>query len=147
MDKDFPCDKCPEHCCGTVPFSRQDIKNLKAKSKKLLRGIKEVPYLDGFLLIPNKTKYEVGNESNLFSTDCIFKTDLGCSIYELRPQVCKDFGNVDRLRCPFEHGIPETKEEQKKLIMKTQEDNMKEVFKGSRFIPNMIPESSKNVKR
>jgi hypothetical protein len=84
------CSKCPDNqeCCGIMIFD----------SGFLEENITKIE--DGFIQVIQK-----GNMIHYLYEDsrCCFldrKTRL-CKIYDKRPQVCKDYGYLEKLPCPF----------------------------------------------
>jgi Fe-S-cluster containining protein len=90
----IPCDKCPakfdkskSHCCGIIPFPLKFLE----EHKKFFRAEGELK--------------DDGNQAIILTKDflCVFYDRLNhkCAIYEERPQVCKDYGMIEALPCPY----------------------------------------------
>ena len=72
------CRNCGE-CCGPVPINEKEYKEIKAFINK------------------NKPKY---NKEHGF-LECKFRVDNKCSIYEVRPTVCRLMGVTKGMTCNF----------------------------------------------
>jgi Fe-S-cluster containining protein len=85
----FTCREGCHECCGIVPFST-DERNRVAVSRPLEQW---EPFVDSSW-VP---------AAALSSFKCPFVGKDGCSIYELRPMVCRLFGAVDHpmMKCPM----------------------------------------------
>lgn len=76
------------NCCGPLPFDYGFY--LAHKSEITVKH--ELIKWDRGIVVPTSKE----------DTTCVFfnkQTGL-CKIYDDRPQVCKDYGNIDRLKCP-----------------------------------------------
>ena len=76
----FKCINCGG-CCGPVPISIEEEKEIKNYINK------------------NNLKLK---KSSKFSIDCKFRVNNKCQIYEVRPEICKNFGTCSGkfLKCP-----------------------------------------------
>lgn len=89
MQNRIPCEKCKERgsCCGITIMPLIFIE--KHKDKFQVNGKIEIS----------------GNEAAVLTDDmaCIFLNRITkeCMIYEERPEVCKIFGTIDKLLCPY----------------------------------------------
>ncbi len=96
-------------CCGCVPFKKKDILKLSGKEKKKLAKKRDMSF--GEIKDKNdiaKLRFLYNeNDINYFSSDkfdgyCVFlDSEKQCSIYEKRPQICRDFGEIEQLKCPI----------------------------------------------
>lgn len=80
----LPCKGCKGLCCGPVPVTEQEVKNIKKKIKSM----------------PLKNRLALENQQRYFGT-CIFY-DLDndkCGIHSARPSICRAFGNYSNLVC------------------------------------------------
>jgi Fe-S-cluster containining protein len=86
------CSQCGAECCDvSTPFNMEDIKRIKKKYKKLLRGVKLVP--------TQADAYSLQKRGN---KQCVFlDKNKRCKIYEDRPQICRDFGDKPWARCAY----------------------------------------------
>lgn len=122
MSFDLPCSECIKtkyHCCkADVTFSLRDLVNIFKYLEKT-----EGYDTNDFLAVKSKDHdidkrfnliHKSYNCKNLTDTDCIFLKDGRCSIYEIRPEVCRDFG-TEEMRCSIELSGLTTKEEIDKL--------------------------------
>lgn len=100
--KTFKCIGCGE-CCGLVPVTEQELKQIREKVKKMawyeikrLRQQKRDPFT------------------------CIFRDEEKnkCSIYEVRPLICQMFGFYREMVCPHnpEHAVLDHREGMKKIF-------------------------------
>lgn len=98
---DFICRRCGK-CCGLVPFTRAEYKTIRKSAEKM--GITLVKqYINGkpaYLPRQLARKLELPPEkiAELVELDCPFlgKDKDGkalCRIYDLRPGICRLFGN------------------------------------------------------
>jgi len=83
--------KCKENCsacCGCIPIDKTLAKLFESKAQK---KVIEVIQFNEFEIIP-------------FTEDgkCVFlKKDNRCAIYNYRPEVCRKYGTVKELPCPY----------------------------------------------
>lgn len=89
----FPCGdamkrgQCNADCCGPIPMSGSEIDSLRDKFQQ--KPIEMKAFMSKFFII---------TEDGM----CIFLTkDKRCAIYDDRPQICRDYGIVPQLPCPF----------------------------------------------
>lgn len=77
---------CNAECCGIVPVPIQKYNIFKRKIKKKI--------VDTLRL---------GSHIVLITKDgsCAFLEDKKCSIYNNRPVICKLYGTVEKLQCPY----------------------------------------------
>jgi Fe-S-cluster containining protein len=92
----FPCNTCKGECCSSfVPFTIENIKQLKKNYPSVMKKVSKEK-IDGlptyFLKIKGK---KIEDEM------CIFYSGK-CDVYNHRPEVCEKFGNVPKLKCPYE---------------------------------------------
>lgn len=85
-------------CCGVVAFDRRTFSRLKSVS---VRAFKEAP---------------MGSDVWPLTRDghcCFLKEDKSCAVYAYRPQVCRLYGTIKALECPYfkTDGTPRTREE------------------------------------
>lgn len=81
----LPCSKCKHECCGPVPVS-------KDRERRIRAYISEMPENQRRRLSRQKRK----------TLDCGFiDLETGvCSIYAIRPHVCRMFGSTAGMQCP-----------------------------------------------
>lgn len=135
------CAQCGAECCDvSTPFSKEDIKRIKSKHRKLFRGVTVTP-----------TLAEAFNLHKRNNTQCVFLDEnKRCKIYEDRPQICKDFGDKPFARCAY-NGLdyyPTDPKERKAAAKVQQEAGMMELFKmhgKGHLKPNMIDSGARNV--
>lgn len=73
-DENGNCNGCSECCNVFVPITKKELKLLKRLlTKKVLKRYKK-----------SKDDYSI-------NCKCPFSTDKGCSIYNLRPSICKQY--------------------------------------------------------
>jgi Fe-S-cluster containining protein len=97
---------CNNECCGIVPIPIQKYNIFKRKIKK---KIVDTMRLEGHIVLMTE------------DGSCAFLNDKECSIYNNRPMICKLYGTIERLQCPYVdiHGKQRTDKEiivTKKLI-------------------------------
>jgi hypothetical protein len=91
------CDSCGARCTAGVPMLRTELLAIRAyletpegeEAREVERAGKQVPY---------------PGTDDVFYTACRFRdVERGrCSIYPVRPLVCRLFGHVEWLPCPIE---------------------------------------------
>jgi len=81
---EFDCTNCG-FCCGPVPITKREFNRIKRYVKKM--SLAEIYRLKGQKKSP---------------IDCIFrdKENDRCSIYPVRPDICKMFGYYEGMECP-----------------------------------------------
>ena len=79
-------ESCNAECCGIVPMPIQKYNIFKRKIKKKI--------IDNMRL---------GNNIVLITKDgsCAFLNNNKCSIYDNRPMICKLYGTIEKLQCPY----------------------------------------------
>lgn len=79
-------ENCNAECCGIVPMSIKKYNIFKRKIKKKI--------IDNMRL---------GNNIVLITKDgsCVFLDNNKCSIYDNRPMICKLYGTIEKLQCPY----------------------------------------------
>jgi uncharacterized protein len=96
------CDACGARCTAGVPMLRQEFEEIRdfldmpagEEARRVEQQPKRVPY----------PGVEVSEAEGAFYTACRFR-DVSrgrCSIYPVRPLVCRLFGHVEWLPCPIE---------------------------------------------
>ena len=93
----LPCGSCKGQCCSPItPFTHQDIKNIKRRYPKAMKDILKHNFgMGAYFLRPKNEKID----------RCVFFNGTNCDIYESRPNVCKTFGKIEELRCPYENMV------------------------------------------
>lgn len=84
MKQSLPCNNCKGLCCGPVPITKKELKNIRKSLKSMSL----------------KKRLELENQNRYFGT-CIFY-DLNndrCGIYIARPSICRVFGHYNNLIC------------------------------------------------
>lgn len=91
-------ENCNAECCGIVPIPVQKYNIFKRKIKKKI--------IDTMRL---------RNDIVLLTKDgsCAFLNGHKCSIYDNRPMICKLYGTIEQLQCPYVdiHGNKRTDQE------------------------------------
>ena len=99
----FKCvDNCEAECCGCIPLEKTLIKQYRKQIQR-----KFEPEDIGKGLIHPLTK----------DGCCIFLNKVShCAIYKTRPYICKLYGTIRELQCPFVEidGRGRTKDEEKR---------------------------------
>lgn len=80
----LPCQGCRGLCCGPVPVTEQELKEIKRKVKAM----------------PAKKRSELEQQQRFRGT-CIFYDAEGdkCGIHAFRPSICRAFGLHSNLVC------------------------------------------------
>lgn len=82
--KKLPCEGCKGMCCGPVPITKKELKEIKKKVKSM----------------SSKERNQLEAQTRFYGT-CIFY-DLDndqCGIYSARPEICRVFGYHINLSC------------------------------------------------
>lgn len=100
--KPFQCSNCGE-CCGPVNLNELELSRIK-------KALSRMP----------KAKIERLKNQKRDAMTCIFR-DMEkdeCSIYNVRPEICKMFGHYEGMKCPrnHEHATIGKEEGVKKII-------------------------------
>ena len=123
----LPCHTCDGDCCGaSTPFTDGEIKEIKKKYPRKFKNLKKIK-----VAVYSNVLVKKGQQLNI-NNKCIFY-NKGCTIYDVRPKICRDFGDKKYAPCPFNglDKMPECKKEQSKLTFISQE-------KGFRFMQGQI---------
>lgn len=79
-----PCDGCKGLCCGPVPVTMQELKEIKKKIKSMS--------IDKRVELKNQIRY--------YGTCIFYDLDKDkCGIYSARPEICRVFGYYKNLLC------------------------------------------------
>jgi len=84
------CSKCLENqsCCGIMIFKKEFIERFKDKIQEKYFKI-----------------LEEGDLVHYFYEDCrcpfLNRITRLCEVYDFRPDVCKNYGYIEELKCPF----------------------------------------------
>jgi len=108
--------KCKAKCCGPVPFAKKLYEDNKLK---IVRPFIEIIEVEGFdLPNDNPTTMIIAMTVDGY---CIFLgKDKRCNIYDERPWICRNYGLIPKLRCPYqkEDGSPRAREQRCQMIKK-----------------------------
>lgn len=90
---------CKAECCGIVPIDRRLLSRNRSKMQRVPLDI-----------------IHTGSEDLCVTEDgsCVFlDSNRKCAIYNLRPKICRIYGTIERLPCPYVdmHGNTRTKEQ------------------------------------
>lgn len=94
MENRIPCENCPakfdkskSHCCGIIPFPMKFL----IEHKPLFQESGELK--------------DNGDVGIILTKDflCVFYDRLNhkCAIYDERPEICKQYGTIPQLPCPY----------------------------------------------
>ena len=84
--------KCHADCCGTVPIPKQIVKRFEHLQQR------EVLEIGDWSDSNNPNDILPVTEDGR----CVFlKPDYMCAIYDNRPSVCKNYGLIPKLQCPY----------------------------------------------
>lgn len=125
----FDCSKavpklCKGDCCTFVPMPAIIFFTMK---EKIVRKVSDVIFITEEDVLP-VTK----------DRKCCFLThDLKCNIYDVRPEVCKLYGTIENLQCPYitiEGELRDKKQikEMKRSVATELKKNMEEILDHSR---------------
>lgn len=81
----FPCSSCTGVCCGTVPLSR-------ARLDAILDYLKALP--------PAEQQRLADQKRSVLHCGFLDMETYQCSVYPVRPVVCKLYGSVPGMCCP-----------------------------------------------
>lgn len=97
--------ECEAMCCGIVSFPPEFV-----EKHRLLFQVKDV----------NILRTSIGVQINTPDGQCVFldRQTWKCVIYEDRPKICREFGQVPKLLCPYFNmeGKVRTPRESKRVI-------------------------------
>jgi uncharacterized protein len=81
---DLPCKGCKGLCCGPVPISERELRQIKKDINKM----------------PAKRRHSLKNQQRFLGT-CIFFDEANdcCGIHSVRPAICRAFGHHQNLVC------------------------------------------------
>lgn len=83
--------KCNAQCCYNLAFENGELERFK---DKIVNPVIDIVWFGGVRLTITST--------NMDSNKCPFlRRDFKCNIYENRPDVCRKFGETDKLPCKF----------------------------------------------
>lgn len=83
--------KCSAQCCYNLAFENGELERFK---DKIVNPVIDIVWFGGVRLTITST--------NMDSNKCPFlRRDFKCNIYENRPDVCRKFGEIDKLPCKF----------------------------------------------
>lgn len=104
QDEHLPCDSCGGKCCTFAPFAPSELRRARlANGGSYPQGATVIGWL------PLKKEFgggAGGHASMVVKEDgetCAFLADGRCSIYEVRPRACRDYGRVPELPCRVLH--------------------------------------------
>lgn len=117
--------KCKGDCCGLVPINKTVFEIYRDRMVTKPSELFEFELDDEILILPITQN----------ATCCFLGKDYRCKIYESRPQVCKDFGLIPELKCPYIKASGE---------LRTTEE-IKEVNKTNKNIRENILNKIKNI--
>ena len=104
--KKFECVENCSDCCGIIPFSPKLWEKFKHKARKEIKVYKF--------------------ENEVFAVDknmkCAFLKNNKCAIYDNRPKICRDYGLIEELPCPFikSNGNKRSEAMTKRILRKTE---------------------------
>jgi len=134
------CGQCGAECCDrSTPFTADDIKAIKSKHRKTLRGVKVIP--------AGKETFTLEKQGN---KQCIFLgEDKRCTVYDVRPEICRDFGDKPYCLCAYNglNAMPTDPQELRYLAAEAQRKNTERLAAamGLKIRADMIDPSIENV--
>lgn len=109
----IPCHLCKDAqaCCGVLIFPKDFIDKFKDKIEKNPKKIVE---------IDTRVIYLYDDERCPF----LDRNTRLCKVYNNRPDVCKEYGNTDRLPCPYfkRSGNKRSKASENKVLRQISKD-------------------------
>ena len=84
-------DKCHACCCYNIPFEKWELERF---ADKIVNPVLfTMPLGIGTVAFTNEDPAK---------NKCPFlRADYKCNIYECRPEVCRLFGTIDKMKCDF----------------------------------------------
>lgn len=119
--------KCQAECCGIVPFEKKFFNaNIdKVVTEPIIENFNDISPFD-----PEPKDYVLPMTEN--GSCCFLRSDYSCAIYEVRPQICRIYGDesVSTLSCHYQDktGRKRSRQEQRFLERKS-EKHMKSFIK------------------
>lgn len=106
----MPCNACKGQCCSAPAFTPKEFETVKAKygvppGTQVIETENIAGTLEGKCVTPIK--------SDGF---CTYLKDGKCSVYDLRPKVCRLYGNIKAMPCQYLY--PEEAKKQARIMLK-----------------------------
>ncbi|TGE33447.1 YkgJ family cysteine cluster protein [Desulfosporosinus sp. Sb-LF] len=80
----LPCASCKGLCCGPVPVTQQELKDIKNRIMEM----------------PHQYRLKLKNQLRYYGTCIFYDLDKNkCSIHSARPSICRAFGHYSNLIC------------------------------------------------
>jgi len=115
-------DKCHAECCGIIPLEKDFYNANIEKIVNKPHDIQEYHDIDPFDNIEKDFIIPVTENTKC----CFLKDDYTCAIYEIRPQVCKIYGDesVPQLSCHWQdkNGNKRSRQAKRLLERKTKKN-------------------------
>lgn len=83
----LPCEECRGQCCTYPGMSKREFKRIR-KAHGVPKDSKAMPVPGGMTVVRD-------------NGDCGYLVDGRCSVYELRPETCRQYGINPSLPCQF----------------------------------------------
>jgi Fe-S-cluster containining protein len=84
---ELPCKECKGKCCTYPAMSKEEFNRIVDKHGLL----KKAKVMDAGIMVM----------THLENGDCPWLVKGSCSVYELRPKTCRDYGIVPKLPCAY----------------------------------------------
>jgi Fe-S-cluster containining protein len=82
----LPCSSCQAHCCGPTPLSQEVLTGIMKQVHKM----------------PQAERERLHAQERDELTCCLLDVENNrCAVYTARPGVCRMFGRVPEMVCPF----------------------------------------------
>ena len=82
--ENLPCKGCRGMCCGPVPVTESELRNIKKAVKTM----------------PQKKRLQLENQMRFFGTCIFYDQDQDkCGVHSVRPSICRAFGHYSNLIC------------------------------------------------
>jgi len=134
MTKCQLCYKLGHSCCRTQPaMSEEELARIYFKYDQSFFDDTTVTRMGNntYVVVPSSIVDDKGN-ADISKEYCVFfdKSTGLCKIYDDRPQVCKDFGEVEELPCPFSNVTTEELEQMSEDQRQKLVDNANKISKN-----------------
>lgn len=96
----LPCHECKGQCCTYPAFTEAEI-----TLARMVHGVPPGTQMQKIEMASSYTPDRVGGTAYVLSKGsagvCPYLSPTGCKLGDLRPRVCKDYGEVEALPCQY----------------------------------------------
>jgi hypothetical protein len=82
--KKLPCDECKGKCCQFVGMSKKEFMILQLAKP-----------------LPKNYKPKIFGDLVVFPNECPYIENGKCSVWNVRPKVCKEYGEIPEMPCAY----------------------------------------------